>query len=110
MARTKLRKHARQIRGHAAAAAAAVHIRRAIHAILVLAKIVPFAPPRIRKHSVCFDNQLELFLIAALNKEKTKKGHNPLYYWRRHTNKKRKEKRDREGGGGKRLAPCLDDA
>ena len=63
MASTKLRKHARQIGGHAAA----VHMRRAIHtAILVLAKIVPFAPMRVRKHSVGFGNQLELFFIAAL--------------------------------------------
>lgn len=63
MASTKLRKHARQIGGHTAA----VHMRRAIHAaILVLAKIVPFAPMRVRKHSVCFGNQLELFFIAAL--------------------------------------------
>jgi len=95
MARTKLRKHARQIRGHAAAA---VHIRRAIHAILVLAKIVPFAPPRIRKHSVCFGNQLELFLIAALNKKK-KKGHNPLLLAPKKKKKKKKKKKDREVGG-----------
>jgi hypothetical protein len=62
-ARTKLRKHARQIRGHTA-----VHMRRAIHAILVLAKIVPIAPMRVRKHRVGFDNQLELFLVSALDK------------------------------------------
>ena len=62
---TELRKHARQIRGHTTATA--VHMRRAIHAtVLVLAKIVPFAPTGVRKHSVGFNNQLELFFIAAL--------------------------------------------
>jgi hypothetical protein len=74
MASTELRKHARQIGGHAAAAAAAVHMRRAIHAtILVLAKIVPFAPMGVRKDSVGFGNQLELFFIAALEPQAKKK-------------------------------------
>lgn len=45
-------------------------MRRAIHAILVLAKIVPFAPMRVRKHRVGFDNQLELFLVSALGTQK----------------------------------------
>jgi hypothetical protein len=63
MASTELRKHAGQIGGHTAT----VHMRRAIHAtILVLTKIVPLAPTGIRKHSVGFGNQLELFFIAAL--------------------------------------------
>lgn len=62
MASTELRKHAGQIGGHTT-----VHMRRAIHAtVLVLTKIVPFAPTGVRKHSVGFDNQLELFFIAAL--------------------------------------------
>lgn len=63
--RIKLRKHARQIRVWAAAAAA-THVRRVGRAVLVLAKIVPFAPARVRKHRVSFGDQLELFLIAAL--------------------------------------------
>jgi hypothetical protein len=94
MASTELRKHARQIGGHTTAAT--VHMRGAIHAtILVLTKIVPFAPMRVRKHCVGFDNQFELFFIAALEP----------------TEKKRKKVRDRNGqweerGGG---APCLDD-
>jgi hypothetical protein len=80
MASTELRKHARQIGGHTAAATAAVHMRRAIHAtILVLAKIVPFAPMRVRKHSVGFSNQLELFFIATLEPQAKKKGHHPSY-------------------------------
>jgi hypothetical protein len=58
----KLRKHARQIRVRAGAA----HVRRVGRAVLVLAKIVPFAPSRVRKHRVSFGDQLELFLIAAL--------------------------------------------
>jgi hypothetical protein len=62
VARTKLRKHARQIRGHAAAA----HGRRVRHAVLVLAEIVPLTPRRVRQNRVCLDDQLELFLIAAL--------------------------------------------
>jgi hypothetical protein len=71
MASTELRKHARQIGGHTAAA---VHMRRAIHAtILVLAKIVPFAPMGVRKHCVGFGNQLELFFIAALEPQAKKK-------------------------------------
>jgi len=49
-----------------AAAAAAAHVRRVGRAVLVLAKIVPFAPARVRKHRVSFGDQLELFLIAAL--------------------------------------------
>ena len=65
--RIKLRKHARQIR----VCAAATHVRRVGRAVLVLAKIVPFAPTRIRKHRVTFGDQLELFLIATLE---TKKG------------------------------------
>ena len=70
MATTELRKHARQIGGHAAA----MHMRRAIHAtILVLAKVVPFAPMGVRKHSVGFSNQLELFFIAALRATKERK-------------------------------------
>ena len=44
--------------------------RRAVHAILVLAKIVPFAPMRIRKHRVGLYNHLELFLVAALDTKK----------------------------------------
>ena len=67
-ASTKLRKHARQIRVHAAAA---THVRRLGHAILVLAQIVPFAPVRIRQHRVSLHDQLELFLVAALKKTKT---------------------------------------
>jgi hypothetical protein len=70
MVRTELREHARQIGGHTTA----VHMRRAIHAtILVLAKIVPFASMGVRKHSVGFSNQLELFFIAALEPPKKKK-------------------------------------
>lgn len=53
-----------------------MHMRRAIHAILVLAKIVPFAPMRVRKHRVGFDNQLELFLVSALG---TQKGYTHPY-------------------------------
>jgi hypothetical protein len=70
MASTELRKHARQIGRHTAA----VHMRRAIHAtILVLAKIVPFAPMGVRKHSMSFSNQLELFFIASLEPQQPKK-------------------------------------
>ena len=81
MASTELRKHARQIGGHTAGVRMR---RRAIHAtILVLAKIVPFAPMRVRKHSVGFSNQLELFFIAALEpqqKKRKEKGHiHPSY-------------------------------
>jgi hypothetical protein len=68
MASTELRKHARQIGWHAAA----LHMRRAIHAtVLVLAKIIPFAAMGVRKHSVGFSNQLELFFIAALEPQKS---------------------------------------
>jgi len=67
LASTELRKHARQIGGHTAA----VRMRRAIHAaVLVLTKIVPFAPMRVRNHRVGFDNQLELFFIATLEPPK----------------------------------------
>jgi hypothetical protein len=63
MASTELRKHARQIGRHTGA----VRMRRAIHAtVLIFAKIVPLAPTGVRKHGVGFGNQLELFLIAAL--------------------------------------------
>ena len=47
--------------------------RRAVHAVLVLTKIVPFAPMRIRKHRVGLYNHLELFLVAALDTKKKKK-------------------------------------
>ncbi len=65
-ASTKLRKHARQIGAHAAAA---THVRRLGHAVLVLAEIVTFAPVRIRQHRVSLHDQLELFLVAALKKK-----------------------------------------
>lgn len=64
-ASTKLRKHARQIGVHAAA----THVRRLGHAVLVLAQIVPFAPVWIRQHRVSLRDQLELFLVAALKKK-----------------------------------------
>ncbi len=68
VARTELCEHAGKIRGHAAVP---VHMRRAIHAILVFAKIIPFAPTRIRKYRMCLDDQLELFFIAALEHKVT---------------------------------------
>ena len=97
MASTELRKHARQIGGHAAA----VHMRRAIHpAVLVLAKIVPFASMWVRKHSVGFGNQLEFFFIAALELQK-KRSHPTSILPTTQT----------ETGSGERVAaaPCLDD-
>ena len=51
MASTELRKHVRQIGGHTA-----LRMRRAVHAVLILAKIVPFAPMRVRKHSMGLGN------------------------------------------------------
>jgi hypothetical protein len=48
-------------------------MRRAIHAILVLAKIVSFTPMRVRKHRVGFDNQLELFFVPALDEKREKR-------------------------------------
>lgn len=48
-------------------------MRRAIHAaVLVLTKVVPFAPMGVRNHRVGFDNQLELFFITALEPSKKK--------------------------------------
>ena len=70
--------------------------RRAVHAVLVLTKIVPFAPMRIRKHRVGLYNHLELFLVAALD---TKKKKNRGYIRNLH--------RDSEEGVG--AQPCPDD-
>ena len=75
MAMTELCKHVRQIRRHTT-----LHMRRAIHAVLVLAKIIPFAPMRVRKHCVGLGNQLELFLIAALRATKKKKRSHTHHY------------------------------
>ena len=72
MAMTELCKHVRQIRRHTT-----LHMRRAIHAVLVLAKIIPFAPMRVRKHCVGLGNQLELFFIAALRATKKKNKSHP---------------------------------
>ena len=97
MASTELRKHARQIGGHAAA----VHMRRTIHAtILVLAKIVAFAPTGVRKHSVRFGNQLELFFVAALEPHKERKNKGHTFFLPTQT---------RNGQWEGRAAPCLDD-